>query len=48
MTMLKPCTGMRLTVEEFLDLPDTDDRRKMELDEGELYIMPRPRKDHWF
>ena len=48
MTMLKPYTGMRLTVEEFLDLPDTDDRRKMELDEGELYIMPRPRKVHSF
>ena len=48
MTMLKPYTGMRLTVEEFLDLPDTDDRRKMELDGGVLYIMPRPRKVHWF
>ena len=48
MTLLKPRAGMRLTVEEFLDLPDTDDRRKMELDEGVLYIMPRPRKVHWF
>ena len=48
MTLLKPRAGMRLTVAEFLDLPDTDDRRKMELDEGELYIMPRPRKDHSF
>ena len=48
MTLLKPRAGMRLSVEEFLDLPDTDDRRKMELDEGELYLMPRPRKDHWF
>ena len=46
MTTLKPRTGLRLTVEEFLELPDTYDRRKMELDEGELYIMPRPRKVH--
>ena len=48
MTMLKPRSGMRLTVEEFFDLPDTWDRRKMELDEGVLYIMPRPRRDHGF
>ena len=48
MTMLKPRSGMRLTVEEFMDLPDTDDRRKPELDEGVLYIMPRPRKSHGF
>ena len=43
MATLKPRAGLRLTVEEFLELPDTYDRRKMELDEGELYIMPRPR-----
>ena len=48
MTMLKPRTGMRLTVEEFMEMPDTDDRRKMELDEGVLYVMPRPRKVHGF
>ncbi len=48
MTMLKPRTGMRLTVEEFMELPDTDDRRKLELDEGALYIMPRPRSVHGF
>ena len=48
MTMLKPRSGMRLTVEEFMELPDTWDRRKMELDEGVLYIMPRPRKVHGF
>ena len=41
MTMLKPRSGMRLTVEEFMELPDTEDRRKMELDEGVLYTMPR-------
>ena len=46
MTTLKPRAGLRLTVEEFLELPDTYDRRKMELDEGELYIMPRPRRAH--
>ena len=48
MTLLKPRVGMVLTVEEFLDLPDTWDRRKMELDEGVLYIMPRPRRVHGF
>ena len=48
MTMLKPRSGMRLTLEEFFDLPDTWDRRKMELDEGVLYIMPRPRRGHGF
>ncbi len=48
MTMLKPRTGMRLTSEEFMELPDTDDRRKLELDEGALYIMPRPRRVHGF
>ena len=48
MTMLKPRSGMKLTVEEFMDLPETWDRRKMELDEGVLYIMPRPRRSHGF
>ena len=48
MTMLKPRSGMRLTVEEFFDLPDTWDRRKMELDEGVLYIMTKPRLVHQF
>ena len=46
MATLKPWAGLRLTVEEFLELPDTYDRRKMELDERELYIMLRPRKVH--
>ena len=36
----------RLTIAEFLDLPDTEEREKMELDDGELYIMPRPRRAH--
>ena len=46
MATLKPKAGIRLTIEGFLELPDTEDRRKMELDEGELYIMPRPRRVH--
>lgn len=48
MATLKPRSGIRLSIEEFLELPDTYDRRKMELDEGELYIMPRPRTVHQF
>ena len=31
MTLLKPCAGMVLTVAEFIDLPDTWDRRKRQL-----------------
>ncbi|MYC33085.1 MAG: Uma2 family endonuclease [Chloroflexi bacterium] len=46
MTTTKPQSGLRLTVEEFMELDDTDDRRKMELDDGVLYIMPRPRIVH--
>ena len=41
-------TGTRMSVAEFLDLPDTEERNKMELDDGELYIMPRPRILHQF
>lgn len=48
MATLKPRTGIQLSVEEFMELPDTYDKRKMELDEGELYIMPRPRMGHQF
>ena len=48
MATLKPRTGIRLSVEEFMELPDTYDRCKMELDGGELYIMPRPRTGHQF
>ena len=48
MAMLKLRSGARLSIEEFLELPDTFDKRKMELDEGELYIMPRPRAGHQF
>lgn len=48
MTMLKPRSGMKLTVEEFMELPETDDRRKMELDEGVLYIMVKPALVHQF
>lgn len=48
MTTTKPRAGIRLSVAEFLDLPDTDDKCKMELDAGELYLMPRPRLVHNF
>ena len=48
MATLKPRAGTRLSIEEFLELPDTYDKRKMELDEGELYVMPRPRTGHQF
>ena len=47
-TAARPHAGMRLSVAEFMDLPDADDKRKMELDDGELYIMPRPRPEHQF
>ena len=48
MTTTKPRSGLQLTVDEFMELDDTDDRRKMELDDGVLYIMPRPRIVHNF
>lgn len=41
-------TGARMSIAAFLDLPDTEERNKMELDDGELYIMPRPRPVHQF
>ena len=43
-TPTKPHTGMRVSVAEFLELelPEPDHKRKMELDDGALYIMPRP------
>ena len=50
MTTAKPKlrTGMRMTVDEFLDLPEIDEYRWLELDDGELYFMPRPRRIHQF
>ena len=47
-TTIKPRTGMRFSVAEFmeLELPEPDDKLKMELDDGVLYIMPRPRIAH--
>ena len=45
-TDLEPRAGMRLSAAEFMELPDTYDRRRMELDDGVLYIMPRPRLNH--
>ena len=47
-TTPQPRAGMRLSVAQFMDLPDLDDKRKMELDDGVLYIMPRPSPDHQF
>ena len=49
-TTMEPRSGMQLTVAEFmdLDLPDPEDKRKLELDDGKLYIMPRPRLAHQF
>ena len=47
-TPTKPRSGMRVSIAEYLelDLPEPDDKRKMELDDGILYIMPRPRIAH--
>ncbi len=50
MTTSKPKlrTGTRMSVAEYLDLPDIDEYRWLELDDGELYFMPRPRRIHQF
>ena len=48
MTTTKPRSRLCLTVEEFMELDDTWDRRKMELDDGLLYIMPRTGVGHQF
>ena len=48
MTTTKPRSGLRLSIAEFMELDDTWDKRKMELDDGVLYIMPRPRIVHNF
>ena len=48
MTSLKLSAGTRLSVDEFLDLDETDDKPILELDDGELIIMPRPRRPHQF
>ena len=49
-TTIEPRSGMLLSVTQFmdLDLPDPEDKRKLELDDGKLYIMPRPRMGHQF
>ena len=41
-------TGAKMSAAEFLDLPDIDEYRWLELDDGELYFMPRPRRIHLF
>ena len=50
MTTSKPKlrTGTRMSVDEFLNLPEIDEYRWLELDDGELYFMPRPRRAHQF
>ena len=50
MTTSKPKlrTGTRMSAAEFLDLPEIDEYRWLELDDGELYFMPRPRRSHQF
>ena len=50
MTTAKPKlrAGMQMTVAEFLALPEIDEYRWLELDDGELYVMPRPRRPHQF
>ena len=49
-TTIEPRTGMQFSVAEFMDLelPAPDDKLKLELDDGILYIMPRPRLNHQF
>ena len=41
-------TGARMSVAEFLNLPDLDEYRWLELDDGALYFMPRPRRIHQY
>ena len=48
MTMLKPRSGMKLTVEEFFALPETLENPKVELDEGVLHLMVKPGAVHQF
>ena len=45
-TLTELRTGMRMSVAEFMDWPEPDDKRKLELCHGELYLMPRPRPEH--
>ena len=47
-TTIEPRAGMQLSVAEFMDLelPEPDDKLNLELDDGKLYIMPRPRIAH--
>ena len=46
MTTTKYRTGMRMSLDEFLALDETDG--KWELDDGVLYIMPSGTRDHQF
>lgn len=46
MTTTKYRTGMHMSLDEFLDIGETDG--KWELDDGVLYIMPTGTRDHQF
>ena len=50
MTTSKPKlrAGTRMSVDEYLALPEIDEYRWLELDDGALYFMPRPRRGHQF
>ena len=50
MTTAKPKlrTGTIMSAAEYLDLPDIDEYRWLELDDGELYFRPRPGRPHQF
>ena len=46
MTPTKLLTGMPMSVDEFLDWPEPEDKPILELDDGKLYAVPRPGLAH--
>ena len=46
MTPTKLLTGMPMSVDEFLDWPEPEDKPILELDDGKLYLVPRPGLAH--
>ena len=46
MTPTKLLTGMPMSVDEFLDWPEPEDKPILELDDGKLYAVPRPGVAH--
>ena len=46
MTPTKLLTGMPMSVDEFLDWPEPEDKPILELDDGKLYAAPRPGAAH--